>query len=163
LAAVAPLALVALAAPAHAQSEARHMSVSWAGVPIHDVLHAFAAYSGFSIVAGAGVTGFVTADINDQPWDVALRTILTANGLVAVEDEYGMIRVDDMTSAADRETAEPLVTRSYRISYSRASEIQAAITSVLSPRDTSAVVASSNTLVVSDIERVQRTVAALLR
>lgn len=170
LGAVTAALLLAVAAPVRGQdrpvpatSEARRMSVSWIDVPIRDVLRAFAAYSGTSIVAGANVSGSVTADINDQPWDVALRTILSVNGLVATEDEYGIISVQNIVDLDAREATEPLLTRSYRISYSRATEIQAAVVPLLSPRGSASVVESTNTLVVSDIARVQRGVAALLK
>jgi type II secretory pathway component HofQ len=149
--------------PASTRSQARRMSVSWTAVPIQDVLRAFAAYSGASIVASAGVSAAVTADINDQPWDVALRTILSVHGLVATEDEYGIIRVDNIVDLNDREAIEPVITRSYRISYSRASELQAAIAPLLTSRGSVTAVQASNSLVVSDIARVQRSVAALLR
>ncbi|MDH3207844.1 MAG: hypothetical protein OEO79_14665 [Gemmatimonadota bacterium] len=144
------------------QSTARRMSVSWTGVPIGDVLRAFAAYSGASIVASSNVTGLVTADINDQPWDVALGTILSVHGFVASEDEYGIIRVDNIADLNDRERTEPIVTRSFRISYSRAAELQAAIAPLLTERGSVSVVESTNTLVVSDIARVQRAIARLL-
>ena len=149
--------------PASGQSQARHMSVSWAGVPIGVVLRAFAVYAGVSIVASSSVSGPVTADINDQPWDVALRTILSAYGFYASEDEYGIIRVDTAGDLNDREAVEPVVTRSYRISYSRAAEIQTAIAPLLTTRGSVSVVEASNTLIVSDVARVQGTVAALLR
>jgi type IV pilus assembly protein PilQ len=116
------------------RSQDRSISGSWVDVPIRDVLRAFAAYSGVSIVAGSGVSGTVTADIDDQPWDVALETILSVNGLVASEDAYGIIRVEDMANLDEREAVEPLLTRSYRISFSRATEIQAAIAPLLSSR-----------------------------
>lgn len=150
-------------APAEAQSEARRISVTWTEAPVADVLHAFAAFSGFSIVAGSGVGGFVTADINDQPWDVALEAVLASRGLAAIEDEHGIIRVESLASMDARETLEPLLTRSYRVSYSRAAEIQTAIAGVLSPRGRVSVVESTNTLVVTDVARVQRSIAALLR
>lgn len=130
---------------------------------MRDVIRAFAAYSGRSIVLGAGVDGvFVTADIRDQLWDVALATILRSHGLWAVEDEHGIIRVESLADVAAREALQPIVTRTYRISYSRASELQSAIASLLSERGSVSVVESSNVLVVSDIERVQRVVARLL-
>ncbi len=128
-----------------------------------EVLRAFAAFSGASIVAGAGVGGFVTADINDQPWDVALASILATQRLLATENASGIIRVENMADVGSREVVEPVVTRSYRISFSRAAELQAAIAPLLSPRGSVSVVESTNTLVVSDIERVQRAVGALLR
>ena len=78
---------VEVAPAAQTQSQARRISVTWTQAPINDVLLAFAAFSGTSIVPGANVTGFVTADINDQPWDVALETILSGQGLDASEDD----------------------------------------------------------------------------
>ena len=144
-------------------SQARRISVSWTGAPIGEVLRAFAAFSGASIVAGAGVEGFVTAEINDQPWDVALDAILSTHGLVATENEYGIIRVENVVDLAAREVVEPLVTRSYRISYSRVDEIQAAVSSILSDRGSASIVASTNTLVVSDVARVHDVIASLLR
>jgi type II secretory pathway component HofQ len=137
--------------------------VTWERTPIAEVLQAFAAFSGASIVAGSGVSGFVTADINDQPWDVALGTILASQGLHATEDRYGIIRVESLGAMSARQTVEPLVTRSYRISFQRAAELQAAIASLLSPRGSVAVLESTNTLIVTDIERVQGAAAALLR
>ena len=158
----APRAAASQDAPTPGQSQARRMSASWVDVPIHDVLRAIAAYSGASIVASGNVSGSVTADINDKPWDVALETILSVNGLVATENEYGIIRVDNIADVNAREVIEAIVTRSYRISYSRAAEIQTAIAPLLSERGSASVVASTNTLIVSDIARVQRAVAGLL-
>jgi type IV pilus assembly protein PilQ len=156
-------AVAALASPMPGTAQARRMSATWTDTPIRDVLRAFAAYSGASIVAAARVSGTVTADINDQPWDVALRTILATHGLVAREDAYGIIRVDDIGGLHERETVEPVLTRSYRISYTRAAELQAALAPLLSPRGAIALVESTNTLVVSDIARVQDAIDALLR
>ena len=79
-------------------------------MPIRDVLLAFAEFSGHSIVAGEGVEGTVTADLTDQPWDVALEVILASQGLVASENEYGIIRVDNITDLNDREAIEPIET-----------------------------------------------------
>ena len=166
--AVGLLGLVALHSPAAtlaqtATSQARRISVSWTEVPIADVLQAFAAFSGASIVAGSGVEGFVTADINDQPWDVALGAVLSTRGLVATENEHGIIRVENVADLDARETVEPILTRSYRISFSEATEIQAAVAPLLSARGSVSVAPSTNTLIVSDIARVQRAIASLLR
>lgn len=140
------------------------VTVSWTEAPIQDVLRAFAAHSGRSIVAGSGVEGvFVTADIIDQPWDVALGAILRSRGLWAQEDEHGIIRVDALADLGSRETVEPLVTRTYRVSYARASELQATIAPLLSERGSVSVLESANALVVTDVGRVQRVVAELLR
>ena len=163
LALCAPPAL-AQAVPAEPPDQARppRISVSWVESPIADVLLAFSTFSGKSIVSGQNVTGIVTADINDRPWDAALRVILAAHGLIAVEDEYGIIRVSNLEALNALEAVEPIVTRVYRISFSRASELQATIAPLLSPRGSISAAQSTNSLIVSDIARVQRMVARLL-
>ena len=144
-------------------SQASRISVTWTEAPINDVLLAFAAFSGTSIVPGSNVQGFVTADINDQPWDVALETILSGQGLVATENDYGIIRVDNITDLNDREAIEPIETRAYRISFATATELQTAVQPLLSARGQVTVGQGTNTLVVSDIARVQNAIAALLQ
>jgi type IV pilus assembly protein PilQ len=127
-------------------SQARRISVTWTQAPINDVLLAFAAFSGVSIVPGSNVSGFVTADINDQPWDVALETILAGQGLVASENEYGIIRVDNITDLNDREAIEPIRTVAHRISFATATELQIAVQPLLSARGQATVGQGTNTL-----------------
>ena len=138
------------------------VSMTFTEAPIADVLLAFARFSGNSIVQGVGVAGFVTAEIIDTPWDVALGTILAGHGLVAVENEYGVIRVSNMEDLNAGEVVAPIVTRVYRISFSRAAELQPAIAAMLSPRGSVSVAESTNSLIVSDIERVHGAVARLI-
>ncbi len=156
-----PTALVPVQAAPQAQ-EARRISVTWTEAPINDVLLAFAAFSGRSIVPGSNVTGFVTADINDQPWDIALRTILQGQGLAAAEQESGIIRVDNIADLNEREGIEPIFTRSYRVSFITASEAELAITPMITERGSITSSASTNTLIVSDIQRIHDDVQALI-
>jgi len=144
------------------ESQARRMSITWVDTPIQQVLLAFASYSGTSIVPGSNVTGNVTADINDQPWDVALETILQGQGLVARELPSGIIRVDNIEDLNSREAIEPIQTVPYRISFGTAAEVQVAIQPLLSERGQVTVSPGTNTVIVSDIQRVQTAVANLL-
>lgn len=149
---------------AELSAQSTPITVSWTEAPLRDVLRAFAVHSGRSIVVGAGVDGvFVTADIDDQPWDVALAVILSSRGLWADEDDHGIIRVASLAEVESRASVEPLVTRTYRVSYARASELQATLAPLLSERGSVSVLESANALVVTDIDRVQRVVAELLR
>lgn len=163
-AAVAAFLLLALGTPpdGHAQSQARRISVSWSQAPVTDVLLAFSEFSGKSIVVAPEVTGTVTATIDDQPWDVALRAILASLGLTAVEDEAGIIRVHDMEGVTTREAVEPVVTRLYRVRYTPAAELQGTLAPLLSERGSITVMQSTNTLVVSDVERIHEVIARLL-
>lgn len=158
---MAPITREEAPAPAPRQ-EARRISVTWTEAPINDVLLAFAAFSGKSIVPGSNVTGFVTADINDQPWDVALQHILQGQGLAGEETTEGIIRVDNISDLNDREAIEQLVTRPYRISFGTAAEQAAAITPLLTERGSVTTNQATNTLIVSDIQRIQDAVQSLL-
>ena len=146
-----------------AQSEASRISGTWTQMPVHRVLRAFAEFSGKSIVLGPTVAGTVTAHLDDQPWDTAMEAILSAHGLVAVEDEAGIIRVDRMEVQHSREAVEPILVRTYKLSFAKASELQATLAPLLSERGSIAIAESTNTLIVSDVARVQRAIAGLLR
>ena len=144
------------------QSQAELIDLSYVQEPLASVLLAFANFSGKSIVAGLGVTGFVTAEINRQPWDVALDAILFSNGLVAQEDDNGIIRVNNVADLDAAEQVERLVTVAYPVNFATATEVSAAITPLLTARGQITVAQGTNTVVVSDIDRVQEAVTQLL-
>jgi Type II secretory pathway, component HofQ len=66
--------------PAHQPSQQPPINVNFQDTDIRDVIAAFATFSGRTIVVGKDVTGTVTAEIRNQPWDVALRAILDGTG-----------------------------------------------------------------------------------
>ena len=142
--------------------ETRRISATWTEAPVNDVLLAFAAFSGKSVVPSSNVTGFVTADINDQPWDIALRYILQGQGLDAEESPEGIIRVDKISDLKGREEIEQILTDRYRISNSMPDDTNAAVTAFLRERGSSTGSTATNTLIVSDIARVQDAITGLL-
>ena len=97
---------VALTSTPVPQQGAAMINVAYDSAKIADVMDAFAAYSGKSIILGKGVTGNVTARISNQPWDLAFQAILEAQGLSAVEDPPGVIHVDARETLAARDTTE---------------------------------------------------------
>jgi type IV pilus assembly protein PilQ len=99
------------------------ITIAWENADIHDVLAAFAAFSGRTIIPAKDVLGNITAEISNQPWDVAMRAILNANGFDAVEDQNGIIIVDTFAHLISRENAEPLNTRTIRLNYARANSV----------------------------------------
>ncbi|MBA2244505.1 MAG: AMIN domain-containing protein [Gemmatimonadetes bacterium] len=145
------------------QQEGRRITVTFQNADIRDVLSAFAEFTGRSIVPGAGVTGTVTAEIRDQPWDIALRTILQAYGLAAVELPSGIIRVDAIERLREREVQEPLVTQSFRVNYVPAAELVTTLTGLSSERGNLVANPSTNTLIVTDIEGVVTNIGAMVR
>lgn len=105
-----------------------HITVTWENADIRDVVAAFSAYSGRTIVLSKGVEATkITATITDQPWDVALRVVLNANGLDAVEDPSGILIVDTQAHILAQRAAEPLSTRSLRLNYVKAINLQPSV------------------------------------
>ena len=144
------------------QSQADRIDLTYVEEPLASVLLAFATFSGKSIVAGAGVTGVVTATINNQPWDVALEAILFSNGLVAVEDDNGILRINNAADLDAAELVERLTTVVYPVNFLIASEVQQAMEPLLTERGRITVAQSTNTVVVSDVVRVHEAAAQLL-
>lgn len=140
----------------------RRISVSFSGTPMQDVLFTFSEFSGRSIVPGAGVSGNVSADIRNQPWDIALQTILESHGLAAREFDSGIIRVDRLQDLTERAEVEQLVTRPFRINYGSAADLQPAVQSLLSSRGRISTSAATNSLVVTDVPSVLEAVEELL-
>ncbi len=144
------------------QPQSEPITVSFSGTPIREVLFTFAEFSERSIVPGADITGEVNADIRNQPWDLALQAILDSHGLAAQEAASGIIRVDRIDNLRDREEFEALLTRTFRIGFSSASELEQSVESLISERGRVTVNQSTNSLVVTDVPRVLDAVEDLI-
>ena len=106
------------------RSQQPRISVTYQGSDIRDVLAAFSSFSGRTIIPSNNVGAIkVDAEIRDQPWDVALQAILSAQGLAATEDANGIIIVDTQERIASRAQSEPLATRIVRLNYQRATAV----------------------------------------
>lgn len=117
-------------APAQAQPR---ITVTYQNADINDVIAAFATFAGRTIVVGKEVSGTVTAEIRDQPWDVALRAILRAQGLAAREDaETGIIVVDSYQNLTQNISTQPLATQMVRLNYARSASLLPTIQGLLS-------------------------------
>src|ERR687885_310474 len=108
------------------------ITVTYQDADIRDVIAAFAVFSGRTIVVGKGVSGTVSAEVRDQPWDVALRAILQTQGLAAKEDQDGIIAVDSYQNIAAQQASEPLTTQILSVNYARATSLVPTIKSLLS-------------------------------
>ncbi len=124
-------ATVSSMAAARRQQQKPRITVSYDGTNIRDVIAAFATFSGRTIIVGKDVSGDVTADIADKPWDVALQAILQAQGLAATEDASGIITVDSYRNLATNQALEPLVTQIVDINYSKASVLRGTVQQLL--------------------------------
>lgn len=139
------------------RSRARPITVTFENTDMRDVLATFAELTGRSIVPGSEVGGtrveYVT--FTNQPWDLALRSLLQAYGLAAEEDPAsGIIRVDKIENLAARETLEPLVTRTFRINYVPVEEMQNTLSGLKSERGAISINQTTNTLIATDVPSV---------
>jgi type IV pilus assembly protein PilQ len=162
-----PLAPVALVpeptAPPVLQSQQQLISASYDNAAIAEVMSGFAELSGRTIVLGKDVTGTVTAEVKNQPWDVAFRAILEAQGLAAEEDSFGIIRVDSRAALFARDSIEPLETRVYRLNYAKATSVAPILNGVKSSRGQVVADTGTNSVVVTDLVRNHRDINGLLR
>lgn len=113
-------------------SQQARITVTYQDAEIRDVLAAFASFSGRTIVVGREVKGTVTAEIKDQPWDVALKSILEAQGLAASEDPSGIITVDSYDNILKKQASEPLTTQMVSINYVSAAGLVDVVKGLLS-------------------------------
>ncbi len=131
---------------------------------IKDVLKTFSVLTDLNIVLDPGVSGSVTVELRDVPWDQALDLILRINNLDYVL-ENNVLRVAPISRLAqeksqkaafelEQEKAKPLRTVLKPISYSKADDIKALLSSdsyLLSARGSVTVDARTNTLIIRDV------------
>jgi type IV pilus assembly protein PilQ len=113
-------------------TQAQRITVTYNEADIRAVLAAFSGFSGRTIVVGKDVQGTVSAEIRDQPWDVALQAILTSQGLAASEDASGIITVDSYQNILQKQASEPLTTQIVKINYAKAAALVPTIQGLLS-------------------------------
>jgi type IV pilus assembly protein PilQ len=161
----APPAPMAAPRAAAQQQPGRRITVSFENTEMRDVLATFAEFSGRSIIGGTDVGSILVDGVsfNNQPWDLALRTLLQAYGLAAEEMAGGIIRVDAIERLAARAAAEPVLTRSFRINYVPVGDLARTFEGMVTPsRGRIMSDTSSNTLIVTDVDRVVTDIAALI-
>ena len=149
LTAAAPAAARA-AAPQGQVSTQPRVSVTFDGATIQEVVANFATFSGTSMVLGKDVSGTVTAEIRDQPWDVALNAILAGQGLAATQLPGGIIRIDTRGNLATQDSLEPLTTRILPINYARALALQPAVAGLVTARGRAVADTVNNAIIVTE-------------
>jgi type IV pilus assembly protein PilQ len=150
------------------QPQQPRITVEFRNTPIMDVLGTFADFSGRSIVPGRGVSAqTITATIQGQPWDEAMRAILAGQGLVARELPSGIIMVTSMEAQRLVETQEETVTRAFPLQYMSADSVAPQVRVLLAEGEgqsigTVAVNRATNTLIISSRQSVVDRLEALL-
>lgn len=148
------------------------ISLNLKDADIKDVLRTFAELTGLNIAVDPGVTGSVTVDFVDVPWDQALDLILRQNGLTWTI-EGNVMRIGTIERMAAEATASrrldeeerlkvPLTTISFKLSYARATEVSALLKDIASPRARIITDTRTNQIIVSEIPDFLRTMQNLI-
>jgi type IV pilus assembly protein PilQ len=109
---------------AHQQSQEPRITVNWENASISEVLGIFASFTGRTILPSKSVTGTVTANIVNLPWDVALKEVMNANGYDVSVNPDGVIVIDTFENIAARQATVPLQTRNVRLNYARSTAVK---------------------------------------
>ncbi len=132
---------------------------------VTEVLRTFAQISGLNIVVQPGVTGTVTAELENVPWDQAFEEVLKINNL-GYEREGNVIRIapndvlkreaqDRQQLAQARALVLPLRTVMRRLSYAKAGDVANLLRSgtagLLTQRGSVIVDDRTNTLIIKEL------------
>ncbi len=153
------------------------MTMSLKDADIKDVLRSFAQISGLNVVVQPGVSGTVTVELANVPWDQALEQILKINDL-DYQLEGNIMRVAPISKL--REEAEerqrlraaqalsiPLTTIMKRVSYADAPELARLLSggggaSIMSQRGSVVVDRRTSTLIIKELPSFMDSVIAVI-
>jgi type IV pilus assembly protein PilQ len=146
------------------QSQAPRITVQWDGADIQDVVAGFAAFSGRTIVVSKGITGQISAEVKNQPWDLAFNAVLESQGLTGQLLPGGIINVVDKKDLARADSTVPVETRIVRVNYAQASSLLPAIASIVTKTRGSVVAdTTNNALVITDVQTRIQEIADFVR
>lgn len=134
-----------------------HVTLDFKEADIRNVLRILAYKSGVNIVAGPEVTGLVSIQLTDVPWEKALSVILETYGygydrkdniILVTTIENLKKRREDAKILADQE---PLVTQTFILNYAKAAKVISSIEKMKTSRGTIDFDDRTNTLIIRDI------------
>ena len=142
------------------------ISLDFKDVPVRQVLQIIAQLNDYNLVTTDTVTGNVTINLQDVPWDQALATILNIRGLdqriegniIIIAPHNELLARENALIQAQQQTQDlaPLVSRNHRVNYAKAEQIAQIIQStnggVLSNRGAVAVDERTNTILLRDTQ-----------
>ncbi|MCI5105430.1 MAG: type IV pilus secretin PilQ [Pseudomonadales bacterium] len=112
--------------------------LSFQDIPVRSVLQILADYYEFNLVAGDAVTGNITIEMNNVPWDQALEMVLRTQNLdsrlegsvlyVAPADEIAAQDQMELQQAQQAQALAPLYTEFVQVNYANANDIMALLT-----------------------------------
>lgn len=109
------------------------LSLNFQDIEVRAVLATLAEFTGLNLVASDSVTGRVTLNLNDVPWDQALALILQSQGLssreqgnvivVAPANELADLERQEIEARNQQQTQAPLITEFVEVKYARAENL----------------------------------------
>ena len=133
---------------------------------LRDVVNYLGEFAGLNVAHDPEVRGVVSCNLIDVPWDQALDLILRQNkmGRILEGNILRIAPVQTLTRESEeeqkleesKELAGPIVTKSYTLSYSKASDVEGLLQSKISERGEIIVDDRTNTMVITDVsDRIQ--------
>lgn len=112
--------------------------LSFQDIPVRSVLQILADYYDFNLIASEAVSGNITIQMNNVPWDQALDLVLMSRSLgsrlegnvlyVAPSDEIAAQDQLELEAAAQAQALAPLYTEFVQVNYANAANIMALLT-----------------------------------
>src|SRR5205085_4186451 len=133
------------------QSQAPRITVQWDNASIEDVVAGFAAFRGRTIILRKDVKGNVTAEIKNQPWDLAMNAVLQSQGLAVKTMPGGILMVVSQVELARADSTVPIETRLVRINYAKGASLAPSVASILTKRSAVVADSTSNALVITEV------------
>jgi len=155
----------ALATSPLAAQESRYegepISVKVVGISLVDFFRTISELSGLNFLIDPDVTGSLTLNVEQVPWDQLLDAVLQSHGLV-MRIEGSLVGISTQAKSIQEQQAqrqlneaqlqtEGTITVSRRLNYAIGTEIISTLESHLSPRGTINVDSRTNTLIITDV------------
>lgn len=156
------------------------ITLNFQDIEVRSVLAIIADFTGLNLVASDSVSGSVTLNLQDVPWDQALDLVLKSHGLasrqegnvivVAPASELANLDRQEIEARAQMESLAPLETEMLQVRYAKAADLAALLQAeggfgLLTERGRVAVDARTNTLMIQDtaeqIQEILRTIDQL--
>lgn len=148
-----------------------NVTLDFRDADIRNVLRILSYKSGVNIIVGPEVTGLVTIQLTDVPWETALDVILRTYGY-GYERKGNIITVTTFEKLSEQrrleqelKAQEPLVTEVFTLNFAKAEAVVASVKEMLTPRGRVNFDNRTNTVMVTDsvsnIDRIKQIVPTL--
>ncbi len=137
------------------------ISMKFKDADLRDVILYLGDFAGLNVVFDPEVRGVVTVDLKDIPWDQALDLILKTNK-VGKTLEGNVLRIaptnvllrekeEERRLRESKILASPMIVKTFTLSYSRGTEVEALLRSKMSERGEIIVDDRTNTLIITEV------------